>query len=129
MEDWQRSNRFKWGEWQRELASRAIAKQRFQDQAVRAMLQSCEFISDKTQALREYQVLTSGLQNQSLDLRAVVGMAALASRLPTAHRNYAVQLAMDGISDARFWYDVGFRQEDSTQLCCGRLVPPCPVSR
>lgn len=107
VEDWQRFNHFKWGEWQRELAARGTAKQRFQDQAVRALLRSCEFIPDKTQVLRAYQFLTSGLQNGSLDLRAVVGIAALASRLPTGQRNQAVELAMEGITDARFWHDVG----------------------
>jgi hypothetical protein len=51
--------------------------------------------------------LTSGFDNQTLDLQAVVGIAALASRLPAVQRRAAVKLAIGGISDQRFWHNVG----------------------
>jgi hypothetical protein len=58
--------------------------------------------------MRGYQFLTNGLANQMLDLQAVVGIAALAARLPVAQRRHAVQLAIGGVSDNRFWHGVGF---------------------
>ena len=106
-EDWQRSYHRKWDEWQRELAARGTAKQRFQCQALQALFYSCRFIPDKAQAMRAYQFLTSGLANQTLDLQAVVSIAGLASRLPAAPHRAAVQLAIGGVSDKRFWHNVG----------------------
>jgi hypothetical protein len=106
-EDWQRSYHWKWDEWQREVSARGTAKQRFQSQALQAMLYNCGYIPDKTQAMRAYQFLMSGLADQTLDLQAVVGVAALASRLPAEQRRNAVQLAIRGVSDKRFWHDVG----------------------
>jgi hypothetical protein len=107
VEDWQRSYHQKWDEWQRELAARGTAKQRFQSQALQALLYNCRFIPDKAQAMRAYQFLMNGLANQTLDLQAVVGIAALASRLPAEQRRDAVQLAIRGVSDKRSWHDVG----------------------
>jgi hypothetical protein len=106
-EDWQRSYHRKWDEWQRELAARGTAKQRFQSQALQALLYNCRFIPDEARAMRAYQFLTSGLANQTLDLQAVVSIAGLASRLPAAPHRAAVQLAIGGVSDQHFWYYVG----------------------
>jgi hypothetical protein len=106
-EDWQRSNHRKWDEWQRELSAQGTAKQRFQSQALQALLYNCRFIPDKAQAMRADRFLTSGLATQTLDLQAVVSIAALASRLPDAQRRAAIQLAIGGISDQRFWHNVG----------------------
>jgi hypothetical protein len=106
-EDWQRSNQRKWDEWERELAARGTAKERFQSQALRALLPNCRFMGDAGQAMRAYRFLTNGLANQTLDLRAVPGIAALASRLPAAERQSAVQLAIGGVSDKHFWHNVG----------------------
>jgi hypothetical protein len=107
-EDWQRSYHRKWDEWLRELPARGSAKQRFQNQALQALLYNCGYIPDKAQAMRAYQFLTSGLADQTLDLQAVVSIAALASRLPAEERRNAVQLAIGGVSDKRFWHNVGF---------------------
>jgi hypothetical protein len=106
-EDWQRSHHLKWDEWQREVSARGTAKQRFQSQALQALLCNCGYIPDKTQAMRAFQFLMSGLTNQTLDLQAVVSIAALASRLPAVERRNAVQLAIGGVSDKRFWHNVG----------------------
>jgi hypothetical protein len=106
-EDWQRSHHSKWDEWQREVSARGTAKQRFQSQALQALLYNCGYIADKTQAMRAYQLLMSGLANQTFDLQAVVSIAALASRLPAEQHRNAVQLAIGGVSDKRFWHDVG----------------------
>jgi hypothetical protein len=106
-EDWQRSYHGKWDEWQRELSVRGSAKQRFQNQALQALSSTCRFVSDKAQAMRAYQFLASGLANQTLDLQAVASIAALASRLPAAERRNAVQLVIRGVSDKRFWHNVG----------------------
>ena len=106
-EDWQRSDHLQWDEWRRELSALGTAKQRFQAQALHALLYNCTFITDKAQAMRAYQFLTSGLANQTLDLQAVAGIAALASRLPAAQRHNAVQLAIEGVSQRRFWHNVG----------------------
>ena len=83
-DDWQRSQHWKWDEWQRELSERGTAKQRFQNQGIQALLYNCRFILDKAQAMRAYEFLTRGLVNQTLDLQAVASIAALASRLPAA---------------------------------------------
>src|SRR5262249_2537895 len=83
------------------------AKQRFQNQALQALLYNCGYIADKAQAMRAYQFLKSGLADQTLDLQAVVSIAALASRLPPEGRRNAIQLAIGGISDKRFWHNVG----------------------
>ena len=106
-EDWQKSCHLKWDEWQRELATRGTAKQRFQAQALSALLYNCSSITDKAQAMRTYQFLMNGMANQTLDLRAVASVAALASRLPAAERNKVVQLAIEGVSEKRYWHDVG----------------------
>ncbi len=106
-EDWQRSHDQKWDEWQRELSEQGTAKQRFQNQALKALLYNCRFILDKAQAMRAYEFLTSGLVDETLDLQAVASIAALASRLPAAQRRNAVQLAIGGVSDKRFWRDAG----------------------
>jgi hypothetical protein len=106
-EDWRRSYHRNWDEWQRELSARGTAKKRFQNQALQALLYNCRFIPDKAQAMTAYQFLTSGLANRTLDLQAVASIAALASRLPAEQRRNAVQLAIGGVSDKRFWHDVG----------------------
>jgi hypothetical protein len=106
-EDWQRFNHRTWDEWQRELSARGTPKQRFQTQALQAVLGNCKLIVDKGQASRAYQFLMSGLVNQTLDLQAVASIAALASRLPAAERRDAVRLAIEGVSDNRYWHNVG----------------------
>ena len=106
-EYWQRSHDQKWDEWLRELSSQGTAKERFQNQGIQALLYNCRFIHDKAQALKAYEFLMRGLANQTLDLQSVVSIAALASRLPAAQRRNAVQLAIGGVSDKRFWHDVG----------------------
>ena len=50
-EDWQRSYHRKWDEWRRELAARGTAKQRFQSQALQALLYNCRFIPDEARAM------------------------------------------------------------------------------
>jgi hypothetical protein len=126
-ENWQRSNHLKWDEWEQELAARGTAQRRFQAMALKALLNNCSFIPDKAQTMRAYRFLTSGLADQTLDLRAVVGIAALASRLPAAERHNAVQLAIGGVSDRRFWHDVGsgvviLRNYSADALSC---LAPC----
>jgi hypothetical protein len=106
-EDWQRSHDQKWDEWLRELSEQGTAKQRFQNQGIQALLYNCRFIPDKAQAMRAYEFLTRGLANQTLDLQSVASIAASASRLPAAQRRNAIQLAIGGVSDKRYWHDVG----------------------
>jgi hypothetical protein len=106
-EDWQQNYHGKWEAWQRELSEHSTAKHWFQNQALQALMYNCGFILDQAQAMRAYRFLTSGLTQQTLDLRAVASIAALASRLPAAERNNAVRLAIRGVSDKRFWHDVG----------------------
>jgi hypothetical protein len=105
--DRQRSSPLKWDEWKRSPSIRA-AKERFQASAIDALLNGSAFISDKAQALRAFHLLTRGLANETLDLPALPSIAALASRLPAAERRTAVQLAIGGVSDKRFWRDVGY---------------------
>jgi hypothetical protein len=126
-EDWQQSSRRKWDEWQRELAARGTAKERFQSQALQALLHNCRFISDKAQAQRAYQFLTSGLAKETLDLQAVPSIAALASRLPAAERRRSVQLAIGGVSDKRFWHHVGSGREILSNYAADalRFLAPC----
>jgi hypothetical protein len=107
VEDWQQNYHRKWEVWQEELSEHGTAKQRFQNQALQALMYNCGFILDQAQAMRAYRFLTNGLAQQTLDLQAVVSIAALASRLPAAQRNNAIRLAMTGVSDKRFWHDVG----------------------
>jgi hypothetical protein len=106
-EDWQQSQHRKWDEWQRELSARGTAKRRFQSQAIQALLYNCRFIPEEAEAMRAYQFLTRGLADQTLDLQALASVAGLASRLPAAQRRNAVQLVIEGVSDKRFWHDVG----------------------
>ncbi|HVA46842.1 MAG TPA: hypothetical protein VNH11_10795 [Pirellulales bacterium] len=105
--DWLRSDRWTWGEWQHKVNAPGTPRQRFQHQALQALLYNCRFINDDGQAMRAYRFLETGLAGHALDLQAVVSMAALASRLPAAQRRNVAQLVIGGVSDRLFWHDVG----------------------
>ena len=106
-EEWQQENELEWNEYEKELAARGTAKERFQHQATRAFLWNCKHIQDNAQALTAYNYLTTTLENQELDFRVLPSIASLVDILPSQQRDEAINLIVASVSDVRSWYFVG----------------------
>ena len=106
-EEWQQSNELEWNEYERELAASGTTKQRFQHQAIQALLGNCEHIQNEAQALTAYDLLIVAFENQGLDFRVLPAIAGLVRILPSLQRQEAINLIVASVSDERSWYSVG----------------------